>query len=75
MPAFYQGLFLAPTVVSSAVQGAVFAAACYEKLGFWVVPGAAESRHDIIQAWSWAAGRPWWPSARASSPPPPWTAM
>ena len=47
---FYQGLFLAPTVVSSAVRGAVFAAACYEKLGFRVVPGSAESRHDIIQA-------------------------
>ena len=46
---FYQGLFLAPTVVSAAVKGAVFAAACYEKLGFRVVPSAAETRHDIIQ--------------------------
>ena len=50
LTSFYQGLFLAPTVVSSAVRGAVFAAACYEKLGFRVVPGSAESRHDIIQA-------------------------
>jgi len=50
MPAFYQGLFLSPTVTASAVKGAVFAAACYEKLGFRVVPGSAESRHDIIQA-------------------------
>ena len=50
MPAFYQGLFLSPTVVASAVKSAVFAAACYEKLGFRVVPGSAESRHDIIQA-------------------------
>ena len=50
LPAFYQGLFLAPTVVSSAVKGAVFAAACYEKLGFRVVPAADETRHDIIQA-------------------------
>ena len=50
LPAFYQGLFLAPTVVSSAVKGAVFAAACYEALGFRVVPSAAETRHDIIQA-------------------------
>ena len=50
LPAFYQGLFLAPTVVSSAVKGAVFAAACYERLGFRVVPPAAETRHDIIQA-------------------------
>lgn len=47
---FYQGFFLAPTVVSSAVKGAVFAANCYEKLGFHVIPGASEVRHDIIQA-------------------------
>ena len=47
---FYQGLFLAPTVVSSAVRGAVFAAGCYEKLGFRVVPGSGETRRDIIQA-------------------------
>ena len=37
-------------MVASAVKGAVFAAACYEKLGFRVVPPAAEVRHDIIQA-------------------------
>ena len=36
LTSFYQGLFLAPTVVSSAVRGAVFAAGCYEKLGFRV---------------------------------------
>lgn len=47
---FYQGFFLAPTVVASAVKGAVFAANCYEKLGFHVIPGASEVRHDIIQA-------------------------
>ena len=47
---FYQGFFLAPTVVDSAVKGAVFAANCYEKLGFHVIPGASEVRHDIIQA-------------------------
>ena len=50
LTSFYQGLFLAPTVVSSAVRGAVFAAACYEKLGFRVVPGSGEIRRDIIQA-------------------------
>lgn len=50
MPAFYQGLFLAPTVVSSALKGAVFAANVYERLGFRVVPNGTESRHDIIQA-------------------------
>ncbi len=50
MPAFYEGLFLAPTVVASAVKGAVFTAACYEKLGFRVVPSSQEVRRDIIQA-------------------------
>ena len=50
LTSFYQGLFLAPTVVSSAVRGAVFAAACYEKLGFRVVPGSGETRRDLIQA-------------------------
>ena len=50
LTSFYQGLFLAPTVVSSAVRGAVFAAACYERLGFRVVPGSGEIRRDIIQA-------------------------
>ena len=62
---FYQGFFLAPTVVASAVKGAVFAANCYEKLGFHVIPGASEVRHDIIQA----------PSARVYRPPRRWTAM
>ena len=46
----YPGFFLAPTGVASAVKGAVFAAACYEKLGFRVVPSADEVHHDIIQA-------------------------
>ena len=50
LTSFYQGLFLAPTVVSSAVRGAVFAAGCYEKLGFRVVPGSGETRRHIIQA-------------------------
>lgn len=50
MPAFYQGLFLAPTVVASALKGAVFAATAYERLGFKVVPTSKEERHDIIQA-------------------------
>ena len=47
---FYQGLFLAPTVVSGALKGAIFAAKMYEKLGYKVVPNGTESRHDIIQA-------------------------
>lgn len=47
---FYQGLFLAPTVVSGALKGAIFAANIYERLGYKVVPNGSESRHDIIQA-------------------------
>lgn len=47
---FYQGFFLAPTVVAGALKGAVFAANLYERLGFSVVPNGSESRHDIIQA-------------------------
>jgi cystathionine beta-lyase family protein involved in aluminum resistance len=46
----FQGLFLAPTVVSGALKGAVFAANIYEKLGFKVVPNSTEPRYDIIQA-------------------------
>ncbi len=47
---FYQGLFLAPTVVAGALKGAIFAANVYEKLGFKVIPNSTESRHDIIQS-------------------------
>ena len=50
MQSFYQGFFLAPTVVSGALKGAIFAANIYEKLGFRVIPDGKESRHDIIQA-------------------------
>lgn len=47
---FFQGLFLAPTVVAGALKGAIFAANIYERLGFKVVPDGTEDRHDIIQA-------------------------
>lgn len=50
LSSFYQGLFLSPTVTANALKGAIFAANIYEKIGFPVVPNAAESRHDIIQA-------------------------
>ena len=48
--AFFQGLFLAPTVTAGALKGAIFAANIYEKLGYSVIPNGTESRHDIIQA-------------------------
>ncbi len=50
MQSFYQGLFLAPTVVAGSLKGAIFAANIYERLGYKVVPNSRESRHDIIQA-------------------------
>ena len=50
LTSLYQGFFLAPTVVAGATKGALFAAACYEKLGFRVIPSSAEPRNDIIQA-------------------------
>lgn len=50
MQSFYQGFFIAPTVVSGAEKGAIFAAEIYERLGFKVFPPASEERHDIIQA-------------------------
>ena len=50
LPAFYQGFFLAPTVVAGALKGAIFAANLYEELGFRCVPDSREQRNDIIQA-------------------------
>ena len=48
--AFYQGLFLAPSVTANALKAAIFAANIYESLGFSVIPNSTETRHDIIQA-------------------------
>ena len=50
MSLLYQGLFLAPTVVASALKGAIFAANLFEKYNFNVIQNGTESRHDIIQA-------------------------
>ena len=47
---FFQGFFLAPTVVAGALKGAIFAASIYEKLGYSVIPNGTEPRYDIIQA-------------------------
>ncbi|MDD2553073.1 MAG: methionine gamma-lyase family protein [Desulfotomaculaceae bacterium] len=46
----YQGLFLAPHVVSEALKGAVFASMFFEKLGYKVLPGYSDHRSDIVQA-------------------------
>ncbi len=47
---FYEGFFLSPVVTASALKGAVFAANCYEKLGYECLPNSTEERYDIIQA-------------------------
>ncbi|RZS92941.1 methionine gamma-lyase family protein [Cuneatibacter caecimuris] len=49
LPAFYQGFFLAPTVVAGALKGAIFAANLYEGQ-YRAVPAGNAPRHDIIQA-------------------------
>ncbi len=50
LQSLYQGLFFAPTVVASAVKGAIFAANVFEPLGYESVPNMTESRHDIVQS-------------------------
>ncbi len=46
----YQGLFMAPHVVSQALKAALLCSAVFEKLGFEVDPKPNEIRHDIIQS-------------------------
>ena len=46
---FYQGLFLAPSVVASSLKVAVLTACVLEKLGYDVSPKYNEARPDIVQ--------------------------
>jgi cystathionine beta-lyase family protein involved in aluminum resistance len=46
----FQGLFMAPLIVSEAVKGAILAAGFFSALGYNVLPGFQEERTDIIQA-------------------------
>ena len=46
----FEGIFLAPHVVSQALKGAIFAAGVFYKLGYTVSPEPLERRGDIIQA-------------------------
>ncbi len=50
LPSFYQGFFEGPVVTAAALKGALFAAACYEKLGFTCLPSSTDPRHDIVQS-------------------------
>lgn len=47
---FYQGLFLAPATVASALKGSVLFGYCFEKIGYSVNPKANELPTDIIRA-------------------------
>ena len=47
---YYQGLFLANSIVGEALRSAVFAGALFEQLGYPVSPSPFEERTDIIQA-------------------------
>lgn len=44
----YQGFFLAPTVVCSAVKTGIFCSALFDELGYEINPLPTEERHDII---------------------------
>jgi cystathionine beta-lyase family protein involved in aluminum resistance len=46
----YQGLFMAPHVVSEAVKSATFAATLFSELGFKVSPEVSDVRTDIVEA-------------------------
>ncbi|WP_066635601.1 methionine gamma-lyase family protein [Desulfolucanica intricata] len=46
----YQGLFMAPHIVTEALKGAVFTAKLFERLHYRVFPGPNDFRSDIIQA-------------------------
>lgn len=46
---FFQGLFMAPSLVGNALKSAVFAAALFEELGYRVRPRCGEPRGDIVQ--------------------------
>lgn len=45
----FQGLFMAPSIVSEALKGAVLAAKVFEDIGFNSIPKYNEKRTDIIQ--------------------------
>lgn len=46
----FQGLFMAPSVVSGAIKGAIFCSKLYETLNYEVSPTPDDYRSDIIQS-------------------------
>lgn len=54
----FQGLFMAPSVVSEAVKGAVLASQVFEDMGFISTPKPHEIRTDLIQTIKFGAPEP-----------------
>lgn len=54
----FQGFFMAPSIVSDAVKGAILAAKIFEEMGYVSTPKYNELRTDIIQTISFNAQKP-----------------
>lgn len=54
----FQGFFMAPSVVSDALKGAVLAAKIFEEIGYVSTPKFDEKRTDIIQTITFGAQKP-----------------
>ena len=54
----FQGLFMAPSVVSEAVKGAILASQVFEDIGFVSTPKPYEVRTDLIQTIKFGAQEP-----------------
>lgn len=54
----FQGFFMAPSIVSDAVKGAILAAKIFEEIGYTSTPKYNEIRTDIIQTITFNAQKP-----------------
>lgn len=54
----FQGFFMAPSIVSDAVKGAILAAKIFEEIGYISTPKYNEKRTDIIQTITFNAQKP-----------------
>lgn len=54
----FQGLFMAPSIVSEAVKGAILASQVFEDIGFISTPKPYEQRTDLIQTIKFGAPEP-----------------
>lgn len=54
----FQGFFMAPSIVSDAVKGAILAAKVFENMGYISTPKFDERRTDIIQTITFNAPKP-----------------